>query len=355
MQQIIEERKARITIPKSEKISKQMPVFYNPVMKHNRDISILLLNSINKKEMQIADPLAASGIRSLRFLLELDTQTIKNISINDYNRDFLKLMKNNLKLNNIKNNKKIIISNNDANLFLLNSTGFDYIDIDPFGTPNPFLDSAVKRIARDGILALTATDLSSLAGTYPLVCKRRYWAVPLRNELMHEIGLRILIRKIQLIGVQYEKALIPIFSYFKDHYFRVFFRCEKGKNKADKIISEHSLFEDAGPMWIGRLWDTNLANKIYANFLKNELLSHDSELNNFLKTIKEESAINTIGFYDIHKIVKRNKLKQIPKQEELMIRIKKSGYKAAATHFNVQGIRSNISLEELIKIINKFK
>ena len=73
----------------------------------------------------------------------------------------------------------------------MNSTGFDYIDVDPFGSPNPFLDAAIKRIARDGILAVTATDTAPLCGTYTNACRRKYWAVPLRNELMHEIGIRI--------------------------------------------------------------------------------------------------------------------------------------------------------------------
>ena len=44
---------------------------------------------------------------------------------------------------------------------------------------------------------------------------------------MHEIGLRILIRRVQLAGSVYDKALIPILSYSKEHYMRVFFKCEK--------------------------------------------------------------------------------------------------------------------------------
>ena len=43
-------------------------------------------------------------------------------------------------------------------LAILHSKGFDYIDLDPFGSPNIFLDSAVKRLGRNGILAVTATD-----------------------------------------------------------------------------------------------------------------------------------------------------------------------------------------------------
>ena len=87
------------------------------------------------------------------------------------------------------------------------------------------LDSAIKRISRNGILAVTNTDTAALTGTYPKACIRKYWSMPKRDYMMHETGLRILIRKVQLVGMQYEKALYPIFSYFKDHYFRIFFQC----------------------------------------------------------------------------------------------------------------------------------
>src|SRR3989338_4814719 len=252
---------------KKELISKKLEIFYNPVMKFNRDCSVLLLNAlseINKnpkednqkdckenlqedikeksKNMLIAMPLAGSGIRGLRFLKELKKGIIDEIHFNDYKEDFTGMMKKNLKLNKLKKNKKIVIHNTDANLFLLNSSGFDYIDIDPFGTPNPFLDSAVKRISRGGIIAVTATDTSALAGTYPLATKRKYFATPMLNYLMHELGLRILVRKVKMIGGQYDKALLPIFSYAKDHYYRIFFKCEKGKTRVDKILAKHNYF-----------------------------------------------------------------------------------------------------------------
>ena len=64
---------------------------------------------------------------------------------------------------------------------------------------------------------------------------------------MHETGLRILIRKIQLVAAQYDKALTPIFSYSKEHYMRAFLKNEKGKHKVDKILKLHGFFKDAGP------------------------------------------------------------------------------------------------------------
>ncbi len=334
----ITEGKAKVIVYKG-KISKKLPVFYNLVMELNRTISILLLNSINKKNMQIALPLAASGIRGIRFLKELKKNKIKSIDMNDNSSQALKLIKQNLKLNKVKLNK-VNLHNKDADLFLLESKGFDYIDIDPFGAPNPYLDSAVKRIARDGILAVTATDTSSLAGTYPKACKRKYWAKPLRNELKHEIGLRILIRKVQLIGAQYEKALTPIFSYSKEHYMRAFFKCEKGKTKVDDIIKKHDFYEKAGPMWLDQLWDKKLTEKMYKQ-----------EKSEFLKMIKDESKIDVVGFYDIHALCKRYKIANIPKFNILIKKIRKKGYKVSRTHFKPEGLKINMSLQKLLRLM----
>src|SRR3989338_1131815 len=98
MKTIVNEGSAKLKIPKAEKISKEMVVFYNPAMILNRDISVLLLDSINKKNLQIADPLAATGIRSIRFLRELGKNKIKKIYINDYGKEAIKLIKQNLTL-----------------------------------------------------------------------------------------------------------------------------------------------------------------------------------------------------------------------------------------------------------------
>jgi tRNA (guanine26-N2/guanine27-N2)-dimethyltransferase len=229
---------------------------------------------------------------------------------------------------------------------MLNSSGFDYIDIDPFGSPNAFLDSAIRRISREGILAVTATDTAALTGTYIKPCKRKYWAVPLRSYMMHEIGLRILIRKIQLIGSQYDKALIPIFSYYCEHYFRVFLRCEKSKEAVDEVIAQHGNFQDAGPMWLGKLWDEKLVDCI-------EKAGKFSENNRVLRIIKEESKIQTVGFYDVTELASKYKLKVLPKLKDLVENIRKKGYLASETHFRENSIRSNISEKELVKMLNR--
>jgi tRNA (guanine26-N2/guanine27-N2)-dimethyltransferase len=245
----------------------------------------------------------------------------------------------NLIKKNMKHNKvNFKVCNEDANLLLLKSKGFDYIDLDVFGSPNPFLDAAIRRLSRKGILAVTATDTACLSGSSPKACIRKYWAKPIRNENMHELRLRILIRKVQLIGAQYDRAFIPIFSYSKDHYMRVFFRNVKGKQHVDKLLEMHGSLE-AGPLWLGLLWDHKLV----------EAMDKQADIK-LLKIFKDESAVETVGYYDIHKFAKKHKI-GIPRKEILLKAIQKIGFKVSETHFSPEGIRSDIDEKSLKRII----
>jgi tRNA G26 N,N-dimethylase Trm1 len=124
---------------------------------------------------------------------------------------------------------------------------------------------------------------------------------------------------------------------------RIFFLCEKGKEKVDEMLKMHNCFEGAGPLWTGQLWDEKLIAKI-AKQNKNK------ENQKLLDTIKEESKIKTVGFYDIHAICKRNK-KQIPKTDDLIQKIKEKGYKVAKTHFRENSLRTDIGVNEFTELI----
>lgn len=374
---IIQEGSVKIDVPTAKKVSKDMEIFYNPAMKLNRDITVLLLNSIDNTNLQIADPLAATGVRSLRFLIELSRGKIKKIDANDINGSFKKKIQENITLNRIKKSKSKILSlfNHDANIFLLNSSGYDYIDIDPFGSPIKFLESSIARLARNGVLGVTATDTSSLSGTFESSCLRKYFAKSLRNELMHETGLRILIRRVQLIGASHEKALTPVFSYSLEHYMRVFFKCEKGIRKCDELLKHHKYllhcpacletrysiinygksscgndFEYAGPLWTGALWDKKLTHTML-NASKNSG-KYSDEVRKFLELLDEESGIVSGIFYNIHRICKVYRMLAV-KKSLLIEKIRKQGFEAGSTHLKPEGIRSSIPLQKLVEIMRK--
>jgi tRNA (guanine26-N2/guanine27-N2)-dimethyltransferase len=64
---------------------------------------------------------------------------------------------------------------------------FDVIDLDPFGCPSIFLDSAVQSVKNGGVLLVTATDMAVLAGNSAETCYVKYGAVSLRSKSCHEM------------------------------------------------------------------------------------------------------------------------------------------------------------------------
>jgi len=124
-------------------------VFYNPVMEIERDISILAFQSHQKeigKNIKICDLMTGCGARGIRYALEI--KGIKKVIINDLNPSAISLAKRNVIRNKI--DKKVRLKCFDSNVILnkyaMPRNRFDIIDIDPFGSPAPYLDSAVRAI-----------------------------------------------------------------------------------------------------------------------------------------------------------------------------------------------------------------
>ena len=70
---------------------------------------------------------------------------------------------------------------------------FDVLDLDPYGSPSIFLDSALQSVADGGLLMCTATDMAVLCGNNSEVCMSKYGAYPLRGDYCHEMAVRILL------------------------------------------------------------------------------------------------------------------------------------------------------------------
>lgn len=394
----VAEGKAGIAVPKhnGRSVSSDMPVFYNPAMKSNRDITLLLMAAAAQKyevkKWSVADPMAATGIREIRMLLELGSSKFERVAINDYSPAAAALIRKNLALNRIKS-KKVAVTANEANKFLLNSKPFSYIDVDPFGYPGTFLDSAVRRVRHKGILAVTATDTSALAGSAIAACQRKYLATPLRNGFMHETGVRILIRLAQLFGAMHEKALLPVFCYYKEHYMRAFFLCRDGAWRVDELLRQHKEllycfnccgrrikgdYDDyrcssckgkmaaAGPLWSGRLFDNDLAAKMASAALKNKFIYEKTE--QFLALIAEEakaeanpnrdtpdwapspkSDVGTgVGFYATEDVCEKHRIGQQPKTADVIKRLRQIGYEASPTHCTTTGVKTNAPVKIIV-------
>ncbi|CAN1151371.1 Probable tRNA (guanine(26)-N(2))-dimethyltransferase 2 [Linum perenne] len=101
---------------------------------------------------------------------------------------------------------------------------FSPVDLDPYGSPAVFLDSAIQSVADGGILMCTATDMVVLCGNNGEVCYSKYGSYPLRGKYCHEMALRILLASIESHGDRYKRYIVPVLSVQMDFYVRVFVR-----------------------------------------------------------------------------------------------------------------------------------
>ena len=324
-----------------EVITKKTAHFYNPLMQLNRDISLCIINHFKPKRIGL--PLSGTGVRALRIASEVSLDEECKIFVNDRKFEFNKLFSNLANSNNI-DLSRFEISNKDANIFMQENNPLDFIEIDPYGSPNNFLDSSFQSLKQKSFLSVTATDTAPLCGTYPKACLRKYWAKPGRVKEMHEIGLRILIRKVQLIGAQYNFAVYPIVSYYKNHYFKVIFKCNVSKSLTNEVLTKHGMYDDFGPLWLGDLQDE----EILSEMIKEDLFPETTQ---FFEQLLEENKME-IGFVHVHSYAKELKAPQIPKFEDIIAKASQSKINVCKTHFSRESLKSE-NKEELKKIIQQ--
>ena len=172
------------------------PVFFNPRMEINRDATVLLM-SVDRPEHYL-DAMGATGARGLRVSVECGIP----VTINDRDDGALSLIRQNVS----RAGGGIEVLQEDANV-LLSRRRFDAVDLDPFGTPASFIDSAIRGVGR--YLFVTATDTAPLCGAHQKAGMRRYFARVLNNEYHAETGLRVLMGFIARETVKYQTAGSP--------------------------------------------------------------------------------------------------------------------------------------------------
>lgn len=357
------------------------PVFYNPEMAFGRSLSILVLRTYQKifrKKLHICDALAGTGVRGIRYSLEVPG--IQRTWLNDKNPLAVELIERNIRLNLLEHLS--VISCLDANLMLLkNSYGdlrFDVIDIDPFGSPINFVESSIHAIKDGGLLCLTATDIPPLYGKYPDTCLRRYSSISYSTEFSHELAIRILVGAVARKAAQLDFSCNVLFSHYTRHYIRVYITLRRSVRRADESLknlgyivfcndcnyrmieksSFHHVFlicpfcgtllKPIGPLWCGPIF-----NKSFLKNMENVLLQYQpeeySKIKRLLKFIGEE-ADGPPTFYVIDKLTKRLKVSS-PKLKKVIEQLQALGFFASRTHFHPKGLRTNAPLKVLYDVV----
>jgi tRNA (guanine26-N2/guanine27-N2)-dimethyltransferase len=375
----IREGKVKVVVPKLKAFKKQpcdyapskAPVFYNPVMELNRDITILAFQAYQRlvnREISICDPLTGSGIRGIRFAAEI--QGVKKVVVSDINERSFKLAKHNVQLNGLQ--ELVAVKHKDANC-LLSCHGaprkrFNVVDIDPFGSPVPHLDSAVRALCNKGFLAATATDLAPLCGVHAKPCVRKYGGKPLRTEYCHELAVRLLAGCVATVAAKQDIGVRVVFSHSLDHYIRVYAQISYGAKKADASIKSlgyvihcfncfhretantfsarffekcpecGSKMDWAGPLWIGKIFDPQFCEAL-AQENRRTAFRNSAKISKLAALTKDEAEAPTTYFV-IDKI--SNKLSSpVPSVVAMLKILCANGFKAVPTHFNSRGVRTN--------------
>lgn len=386
--EIIQEGSVNIIIPKFDLLKRgvwdyvfsRAPVFYNPRMKTCRDIAVLALQSYQRivnRELRVSEPLTGCGVRGIRFAKEVSG--VSTVYINDINEKAYTVAQRNIDLNKLSD--RVFASNEDANLFLARYAApnkrFDFIDIDPFGSPVPYLESAIRALRDGGLLALTATDMAPLCGVYPRVALRKYGGLSLRTEYCHEIAVRLLAGCLAMTAAKHNIGVKMVFSHSTDHYIRLYARISYGAKSADKSLEEMgyilhcfkclhrevfrerllardmkcrecgSTLKAAGPLWIGEIVDKDFC-MLMEDSLKG-LNYIDGEVQRIISLIKEEVGASAT-YYVIDKICDKIGA-PTPPLKSVIDSIREMGFTAVRTHFHSKGVKTNAPASIVTKVV----
>ena len=362
------------------------PVFYNPVMELNRDISVLALQAYQRmanREISICEPLTSSGVRGVRFAAEI--QGVSKVLINDISTRAVNLAKHNVQMNKLED--RISVKHKDAKCLLSCHAAphkrFDVVDVDPFGSPVPYLDSAIRALRDKGLLALTATDLAPLCGVHVKACIRKYGGRPLRTEYCHELAVRLLAGCVATSAAKQEIGIHVIFSHSTDHYVRVYAEIGFGAKKADESLRnmgyvlhcfnclhretatapfstriEHcpecgSKMEYAGTLWLGQIFDKQFIESMQKEST-HRAFKNSARIAKLLSLATDE-ADAAPTYYVIDKISNKLSL-PVPSVTTVLRLLRENGFQAVPTHFNTKGIRTNApaqTMQDLVKFLNK--
>jgi tRNA (guanine26-N2/guanine27-N2)-dimethyltransferase len=380
--EIVKEGKVQVLVPQlsafreqpSDYAPSKAPVFYNPVMELNRDLAILVTRVYQKqvdREISVCEPLTSSGIRGVRLATEVNNV---RVTLSDINEHAFQLAKQNVAMNKLEN--RVTVHHKDANCLLSCHSAphkrFDVVDVDPFGSPVPHMDSAFRALRNKGVLALTATDLAPLCGVHVKACLRRYGGKPLRTEYCHEIAIRLLVGCVAATAAKQDIGIKVLLSHSTDHYIRAYAEIAYGAKKADDSVKNlgyiwhcfnclhretaktaFSLVECpecgdrmdyAGPLWLGNIQDESFC----------ELLRKENTRVAFRNSVRIDALLSLAGYESeapaLHYVVDEFSSKlQLPEPSLLSIikMLLERGFEAGPTHFNSRGFRTNASASEI--------
>ena len=250
---------------------------------------------------------------------------------------------------------------------------FDMIDLDPFGSPAPFFESALRATIDGGVIAATATDMGPLSGARPRACMRKYGVSLIKVEFEKELAVRTLAASLAAAACRLELGMTIVFSHATDHYARLYAAVNKGRKAANITLGSLGyitycptcLFRAAtpaissirnkcancgaacrtgGPLWLGPLWEKRVVDSMFRT-TPTLLSSRLADVQNILARVQEEILapkfyFTTGTFSSVYHV-------KPPSLMQLIGSLRACGFEATRTHFNPTGFRTDASLRTI--------
>lgn len=224
-------------------------IFFSPIQRLQRDLGIQTIGvfldhyfEINperkgKELIHILDAFSGCGIRGIRYALEVEG--VGKVTCNDINLDSVATINENWKAScNGTTECEFEVVSKDTNLLLASSPEcFHVIDLDPCGSPAPYLRSAVSALKNGGLLCVACTDYKDLfglngeAGAQRSFSRYGGWvgtgaSADQTSAFMAETAMRVIVNMISCvggsIGRRIECCLCASFSFFVRICVRVY-------------------------------------------------------------------------------------------------------------------------------------
>lgn len=218
--------------------------FYRSSMATVRELGVLAAAVYRQTQgqLRVLEPMAASGVRSLRYGLEAGADYLW---VNDGNPALKPLLQGNLGryfgreglAHPLAYRVTSLRAEQIFALCVLKDDRYDLVDLDPFGSPQGYSVTALDALKPGGLLYVTATDGQILGGHAPEQCLERYGAYGRSFPCAQEQGLRIMVGHWLAAAQGRGWSLRPLLSTFTGQTFRVMLRLERRRQSLGSTYS----------------------------------------------------------------------------------------------------------------------
>ncbi len=222
----------------------------------------------------------------------------------------------------------------------------DWVDLDPYGSPLPFLVPGLAAVRDGGVLAATATDLVVLAGAHPKETRRIYGSEPVRGRLGPEGGLRILLARLADAARKDGRSAHLLLAYVEGHHVRAYVRLRGPDSPPDPVgLLDPATFDGpelgtdrlVGPLWLGPLADPETLARLEVP----TTAARPRELSRLFGLWREETAIARPFFFEPNRLASALGLAEPPALAAFLEALRGAGYRACRTHLRPEGFKTD--------------